>query len=78
MILSDYIRGFLEGDDDVAEGDTPDALTLRIIDILDAAIQVSPYNADLKLRFMHFCSLMNYSNDIIATFNTMDIKSVQL
>ena len=41
-------------------------------------MEVSPYNADTKLRLMYFCSLLNHHERLIEVYLSNDIKSVQM
>lgn len=40
-------------------------------------MEVSPYNADVKLRLMYFCDILNHHERMLEVFFTNDIKSVQ-
>lgn len=48
-----------------------------MINDLEYAVEVSPYNADLKLRLMQFCWVLNHHERMMEVFFTNDIKSVQ-
>ena len=47
-----------------------------VVDLEDIT-EVSPYNADTKLRLMYFCGLLNHSDRVLEIYFSNDIKSVQ-
>ena len=49
---------------------------MMVVD-LEAITDVSPYNADTKLRLMYFCGLLNHSERVLEIYFSNDIKSVQ-
>jgi hypothetical protein len=50
----------------------------KIVNDLEFCVELSSYNADLKLRLMYFLSLLNHHERLIEVYITNDIKSVQM